>query len=119
MWYTYAAPGGSTGPFPPPHPGTGDEIPPGLGPIVVYPNPFDPAKAVGHVAKFKNLPDGAYVELYTLAYERVRKLAPANHRAEWDGTNEAGQPVATGIYLYKIFLPGNVPPMTGRLALIR
>ncbi|MEK7476368.1 MAG: PQQ-binding-like beta-propeller repeat protein [Candidatus Coatesbacteria bacterium] len=117
--YVYTPPGGSTGPYPVPHPGPADEFAPPLGPIVVYPNPFDPAKAVGHVAKFKNLPEGASVELFTLAYERVRKLFPVNHRADWDGTNEAGQPVATGIYLYKIFLPGNVPPMTGRLALIR
>jgi len=110
---------GSTGPYPPPDPGPTPDLPGGLGPIVVYPNPFNPATAVGGVAKFRNLPDGTFVELYTLAYERVRVLGSVNHRAEWDGRNEAGQPAATGVYLYRIVLPDDVPPVKGRLALIR
>lgn len=69
--------------------------------------------------KFKNLPAGSYVELYTLGYERVRKITEVNYMARWDGRNEAGQIVAPGTYLYKIWTPDNKPPVTGRVALVR
>jgi hypothetical protein len=61
--FTPVAGQGTVGPFPPPAPGPTPPLAPApLGPIVVYPNPFNPAKAVGGVAKFRNLPDNAYVE---------------------------------------------------------
>jgi hypothetical protein len=90
-----------------------------LGPIEVYPNPFNPATAVGGILKFRNLPVGSYVELTTLAYERVATLREANNTAHWDGKNVAGQIVAPGTYLYRIWLPDNKPPVTGRIALTR
>ena len=112
--------GGTLGPFAPPTPGPPDPLgPKPLGPIEVFPNPFRPAAATGGIAKFRNLPDGTFVELYTLAHERVRLLAPVGNLATWDGRNEAGQQVATGVYLYRIVLPGDKPPLIGRLALIR
>lgn len=93
-------------------------VPAPLGEIQVYPNPFNPLKAVGGVAKFRNLPEGTTVVLYTLASERVRSLRESGHQAFWDGKNEAGQDAATGVYLYKILQPGK-DPVTGRLALVR
>lgn len=89
-----------------------------LGPIEVYPNPYNPATAVGGTLKFKNLPPGSYVELYTLAYERVATLKEIGYMAHWDGKNVAGQIVAPGTYLYRIWLPDNKPPVTGRIALV-
>jgi len=111
------SPAGTGGPLlnpaPPFQPG------PQLGDIQVYPNPFNPRKAVGGVAKFRNLPEGTVVELITLAHERVRMLtAKTDNIVRWDGKNEAGQEVATGMYIYRLKLPdGKV--VTGRLALIR
>lgn len=90
-----------------------------LGPLRVYPNPFNPGTAVGGVAKFKNLTRGSTVTLYTLAFERVRVLHELDHEAFWDGRNEAGQDVATGVYLYKIIDPEKGQAVTGRLALTR
>lgn len=103
-------------PVPGPEPDPG---PPALGPVEAFPNPFMPSRAKGGTFKFRNLPMGSRVELYTLAFERVKSLQESDHRAEWDATNEAGQPVATGVYLYKIFLPDDRPPITGRVALTR
>lgn len=117
--FTPALTTGSLGPFPPPPPGPTPPLPGGLGPVEVFPNPFRPSSAAGGVAKFRNLPVGTVVELYTLAFERVRVLTPTNNLAVWNGRNEAGQDVATGVYLYRIVLPDNLPPITGRLALIR
>jgi hypothetical protein len=93
--------------------------PPALPPVEAFPNPFVPARARGGTFKFRNLPAGSRVELYTLAYERVRVLSESGLRAEWDARNEAGQPVASGVYLYKIFFPGDRPAETGRVALVR
>ncbi len=90
-----------------------------LGPIQVYPNPYNPATAVGGTLKFNNLPAGSYVELYTLGYERVRTVHEIGYTARWDGKNEAGQIVAPGTYLYKVWLPDSKPPVTGRVVLTR
>lgn len=92
--------------------------PPQLGPIQVYPNPFKPDEAVRGTAKFRNLPAGSRVELFTLANERVRVLNESSNRAEWDGRNESGQKVASGIYSYIVYIPRQ-PEVRGRLALVR
>jgi len=104
------------GPFPPGPPPFNPPLV--LGPIEVYPNPYNPATAVGGTMKFKNLPTGSYVELYTLAYERVATVHEVGYIAKWDGKNVAGQIVAPGTYLYRIWLPDNKPPVTGRFALV-
>jgi hypothetical protein len=92
---------------------------PQLGEIQVYPNPFNPRKAVGGVMKFRNLPEGAAVEIATLAMERVRLMtARTDNIVRWDGKNESGQEVATGIYIYRIKLPDGTS-VSGRLALVR
>jgi len=89
-----------------------------LDPIQVYPNPFRPDKAFGGTAKFRNLPRGSKVELFTLAYERVRLLTESGFRADWDGKNESGQEVAAGIYHYVITIPDQ-PALRGKLAVVR
>lgn len=97
----------------------GPYVPPfALDPVQVYPNPFRPDKAFGGTAKFRNLPRGSRVELYTLAYERVRLLTESGFRADWDGKNESGQEVASGIYHYVITIPDQ-PAIRGKLAVIR
>lgn len=95
--------------------------PPDGGPALVYPNPFDPDKAVDGVLKILNLPAGAQVEIATLANERVLVLtAGAEYRVLWDGRNGAGQPVAAGPYYYTVTYPEpGRPPQTGRFLLIR
>jgi len=71
--------------------------------VRVYPNPYEPGVAVRGTLKFSGLPQGAVVHLYTIAGVQLRSLpAGANHRAEWDGRNDQGSPVAAGFYLYAI-----------------
>ena len=50
-----------------------------------------------------------HVELivYNIQGERVKKLfqgrlEPGEHTISWDGTNTAGQPVASGVYWYQL-----------------
>ena len=69
-----------------------------------YPNPFNPETAIEFA-----LPKTAYTELsvFNLRGELVAKLVgrvlPAGeHRVIWNGLNQAGEPVPSGIYLYRL-----------------
>ena len=70
---------------------------------VVYPNPFDPEKAVGKVLKIDNLVPGSEVQIYTLSGEIVASIsAGSGIKVVWDGKNRYGSKVSSGIYLYVI-----------------
>lgn len=69
-----------------------------------YPNPFNPVTQI----RFQ-LPEPTQVrlEVYNLLGQCIRtlvqeKLNPGTHLVLWDGRNENGQPVASGIYFYHI-----------------
>ncbi|MGD8414490.1 MAG: Ig-like domain-containing protein, partial [Candidatus Latescibacterota bacterium] len=68
------------------------------------PNPFNPTTAIRY-----SIAEAVHVRLmiYDVAGRRVRTLVDGNQRADmykvvWDGTNDLGQPVATGVYFYRI-----------------
>lgn len=69
-----------------------------------YPNPFNPETTITY-----DLPEAALVvlEIYNLHGQRVRTLLrehrkAGSHRALWDGRDDSGQGVASGIYAYKL-----------------
>jgi hypothetical protein len=69
-----------------------------------YPNPFNPTTTI----KF-TLPEPASVRLdvYNLLGRKVitlldKELPVGDYTAVWDGVDNTGQPVASGIYLYRI-----------------
>ena len=70
----------------------------GLSNINVYPNPFRPA--LGHTGvNFVALPTTSSIQIYTLTGEKVQDLtASATGTAFWDGRNQSGQNVASGVY---------------------
>jgi len=69
--------------------------------MIVYPNPFDPNKAVGGVVKFRRMVAFTRVALYTVAGEPVKTVeADLNGLAVWDGRNGDGTGVTPGIYFY-------------------
>ena len=68
-----------------------------------HPNPFNPVTTIGY-----GLPERSYVtiEIYNVLGQKVRSLVNCEQPAglyaiTWDGTNTAGSPVATGVYLYR------------------
>jgi hypothetical protein len=82
------------------------------------PNPCNPATRIpfdlavpGHVA----------VRLFDVAGRPVRTLGLDAHagrnEVRWDGTDDAGRPVAAGIYVYRLAAPGFTA--TRRLAVVR
>jgi hypothetical protein len=69
-----------------------------------YPNPFNPETSIGY-----RLPQAGHVSLmvFNVTGQMVRRLvdwdqAPGEHVATWDGTDQMGQPVASGIYFYQL-----------------
>ncbi|MGB2869038.1 MAG: T9SS type A sorting domain-containing protein [Bacteroidota bacterium] len=79
-----------------------------------YPNPFNPTTTI----KF-GLPERVAVELkvYDILGREVRALFngdqmnPGTHTVLWNGRNNANQPVATGVYFYRIIAGGYVQSM--------
>ena len=86
----------------------------------VFPNPFEPRRAVRGTLKFSGLPAVAKVRIFTLAGAEVKRLNETqehhggaatfehgshHHWLEWDGRNEQGTPVGEGVYLYVVEIP--------------
>jgi hypothetical protein len=69
-----------------------------------YPNPFNPSTTIEYTLHRK---EHVEITIYNLLGQKVRvlvdELKPAGvHRANWDGQDENGQYVASGIYLYRL-----------------
>ncbi len=69
-----------------------------------YPNPFNPTTTISY-----SLPEAARVNLsiYNVLGQRVAELTNETQRAgfynvTWDGRNETGSQVATGVYFYRL-----------------
>jgi len=72
------------------------------------PNPFNPETEIGY-----ELPEESLVVLaiFNLLGQRIKTLVngsaqPGKHTARWDGTDEAGKIVPSGIYIYRIEAEG-------------
>lgn len=69
-----------------------------------YPNPFNPTTSIRY-----NLPRRAHItiEIFDLLGARIKVLIDetreaGTHVADWDGRNDRDDPVASGIYLYRL-----------------
>jgi choice-of-anchor B domain-containing protein len=84
-----------------------------------FPNPFNPSTTIGY-----QLPEAGFVSLavYNGMGQRVRALVaeeqPAGPQsAIWNGANDAGVAVASGVYFYRLEVAGEV--MTKRMILLK
>ena len=97
---------------------------------VDYNNPFNPLK--GQKTKFRYMVKGAggmavnvKVTIYTFSGEYVRVLAnhpamqDAEYTAEWDGCDESGEIMSSGIYLVHLWVEGESTGVTRRVALTK
>jgi hypothetical protein len=73
--------------------------------VKAYPSPFNPNRCA--FMTIDNLTTTATIRIYTIAGELVREIEYTNEtgRAIWDGRNDAGNRVASGIYLMFIDSP--------------
>jgi len=84
-----------------------------------YPNPFNPLTTI----KF-DLPRDGHVALriYDLSGRAVRTLADDNlvratHTYQWDGTDDAGHRLASGVYYYRVDTDNQ--SATGKMMLVK
>jgi hypothetical protein len=90
--------------------------------LLVYPNPFKPEE--GHTTvNFAGLPDGADVTIYTFSGAVVRELSASGGLTAWDGRDESGRWMGSGLYFYlathRSDESGGRLHKKGKLALIR
>jgi hypothetical protein len=77
--------------------------------VRVWPDPYDPAGAVGGTFKVGCLPFGAKVGIYTLTGEHVNDAGEMDFDvAFWDGRNKNGAYASSGIYYYVAEKDGQV-----------
>ncbi|MEW6752665.1 MAG: FlgD immunoglobulin-like domain containing protein [Candidatus Latescibacterota bacterium] len=72
-----------------------------------YPNPFNPETTIPFTLGTQQGSTRVQIGIYALTGQPVRQvldrtLTPGQHRVTWDGTDEGGQPVASGVYLCRL-----------------
>ncbi|MGD8397087.1 MAG: Omp28-related outer membrane protein [Candidatus Eiseniibacteriota bacterium] len=95
----------------------------GVPPLVALaqntPNPFRPTTSISYRLA---APGAVTLRVYDVAGHAIRTLvdrtqAASSYRVDWDGTDDAGQRVASGVYFYRLEVPGAVE--TRRMVLTR
>jgi hypothetical protein len=87
-----------------------------------YPNPFKPDKAGGKSFKIINIPVDTSMEIFMADGSLVKKLNESDFGntglITWDGTDEAGNVVSNGIYIFAVKAPDG-SRRTGKIALLK
>jgi hypothetical protein len=87
------------------------------GDIHITPNPFKPREH-GENVVFKNIPDGAKIKIATVTGDIIREFdIISGPDVSWDVTNDEGQSLASGVYLYYVITEDGTA--SGKLAVIR
>lgn len=85
-----------------------------LSDIVPFPNPFVIESGIERLT-FDRLPYDAEVRIFSVAGELIKEIKSGN---QWDGTNKAGEVVASGIYLFHV-QDQSGKSAVGKIAVIR
>ncbi len=82
--------------------------------VYAYPNPFLIDMGTEKVS-FAKLPFQAKISIFSMSGELIKELGQAD---QWDGRNQDGEIVSTGVYLFVVTSPGQKSSV-GKIALIR
>lgn len=81
--------------------------------IGIVPNPYFGASAyetgnLERIARFTNMPERVTIRIYTVSGSLIRTIAKdgPSRSVDWDLTTESGLPVASGMYLIHVDVPG-------------
>ncbi|MFA5975534.1 MAG: T9SS type A sorting domain-containing protein, partial [Elusimicrobiota bacterium] len=86
--------------------------------VRAYPNPWRPDRGYPKQIVFDNLPAGATVKIFTVSGHWVKNPPVSGTIATWDLTNDSGDDVASGLYIYLVKAP-NSQNFRGKLAIIK
>jgi hypothetical protein len=72
-----------------------------------YPNPFNPVTSIEYSISNRQTPMHTTLRIYNIQGQLVRTLVDepqkaGTHRVSWDGRDNAGRQVASGVYLYRL-----------------
>ena len=74
-----------------------------------YPNPFNPETWIPYqlekpaeVTVFIHSANGTLIRTLALGHQPASIYQSRDRAAYWDGTNEVGEPVASGVYFYTL-----------------
>lgn len=71
--------------------------------VKVYPNPWRSDKHAAHPrVTFEGLTLGATIKIFAVSGHKVTELHTDGPTATWDLTNESGDRVGSGVYLYVV-----------------
>lgn len=93
-------------------------VPPATGALRVYPNPWRADLHAGQPQRFEPLEPVDEVAIYALTGRRLRVLPVSGGKAEWDLRDDAGEPVASGGYFYRVEGPAG-ERASGKLGVLR
>jgi len=86
--------------------------------VRVYPNPWRTNKSAAFPITFDQLSTNSIVKIFTVSGHFMKSLDASSGIAKWDLTNDAGDKVASGLYIYLI-TNDQGQKTTGKLAVIR
>ncbi|MDO9578426.1 MAG: two-component regulator propeller domain-containing protein [Candidatus Cloacimonadales bacterium] len=78
-----------------------------------YPNPFNPSTTISFELTAKDA-QGAKLEIYNLKGQKVKSFSnlqitqSINHQIIWDGTDQTGKSVSSGIYFCNLIVDGKM-----------
>jgi hypothetical protein len=69
-----------------------------------YPNPFNPETLIRYSVPYSSRVE---INVFNLTGQRIKSLVNGNktagtHQTKWDGKTDAGIPVASGVYIYRL-----------------
>ncbi|MFH1195874.1 MAG: T9SS type A sorting domain-containing protein [bacterium] len=75
-----------------------------------YPNPFNPTTTIQYEIKKEGIVD---LKIYDVTGSLIKNIVndyvqPGQYKVTWDSTNESGQKVASGTYIYQIKIDNNI-----------
>jgi len=85
--------------------------------VLVYPNPWRQDRHNGKPITFTLLPVNSEIQLFAVSGHRVKTLSAPNGTISWDLTNDSGESVASGLYMYLITSPSG--KTRGKLAILK
>ena len=86
-------------------------VPEVLALLANYPNPFNPSTVIEYAVPAQAAGARVRLEVFDVLGRRVRVLAEGSHepgfyRVTWDGSDETGAQVGSGVYLYRLQADG-------------